>query len=65
MAEQYDVVAVNLDTNVVRLIAEDKKLATAEKIVEMAVYRRGVEEEFFAEVPAGRYSEGDKWGNYA
>jgi len=23
--------------------------------------RRGVDEEFFAEVPAGKYKEGDKW----
>lgn len=57
----YDVVAVNIESKLVRLIAEDKTLENAEAIVTMAVMRRGVDEEFFAEVPQGRYKEGDKW----
>ena len=57
----YDVVAVSLTTEKVRLIAEDKTERNAEAIVNMAVMRRGVEEEFFTEVRAGTYKEGDKW----
>ena len=57
----FDVVAVNLGTLKVRLLAEAKKETTAEKIVEMAVSRRGVEIEFFSEVPAGTYKDGEKW----
>lgn len=58
---KYDVVAVNLETNDVRLMAEGKTYDNAEAVVKMAVMRRGVDEEFFAEVPAGKYKTGDKW----
>lgn len=57
----FDVVAVNMDTEKVRLIAEKKNERNAEAIVMMAVGRRGVEEEFFSEVPHGKYKEGDVW----
>ena len=57
--ELYDVVAVNMDTNKVRIIAKDKTLPTAEAIIRMAVLRRGVEDEFYAEVPSGKFKEGD------
>ena len=57
----YDVVAVHMNTNTVRLIAENKSERNAEAIVMMAVGRRGVDEEFFSGVPHGRYKEGDKW----
>lgn len=57
----YDIVAVDLKTNKVRLIAEGKTLRNAEAIVEMAVMRRGVTTEFFAEVRAGSYTEGEEW----
>lgn len=57
----FDVVAVGLETNKVRLIAENKSERNAEAIVMMAVGRRGVEEEFFSEVPHGKYKEGDTW----
>lgn len=60
-AELYDVVAVNMETNRVRFMAEGKTLRNAEAIVSMAVMRRGVDEEFYAEVPAGSYKEGDVW----
>ena len=33
----------------------------AEAVVNMAVMRKGVESEFFSEVPAGKYKEGDTW----
>ena len=57
----WDVVAVNVDSRKVRMIAEGKSAKNAEAIVMMAVSRRGVEEEFFAEVEAGMYAEGDRW----
>ena len=59
----YDVVAVALPPNqpVVRLMATGKTLRNAEALVRMVVYRRGVDDEFFAEVPTGMYQEGDTW----
>jgi hypothetical protein len=57
----YDVVAVNIQSGRVRLMAEGKTRDNAEAVVTMAVMRRGVEEEFYAEVPAGAYHEGDDW----
>ena len=57
----YDVVAVNMRTGTVRMMAENKALEDAEAVVEMAVYRRGVTEEFCSEVPTGMYREGDIW----
>jgi hypothetical protein len=39
--EMFDVVAVNLDTDKVRFIAQNKTLRNAEAIVSMAVMRRG------------------------
>lgn len=57
--ELYDVVAVNIETRKVRLIGRNKALSNAEAIVEMAVYKRGCDEEFYTEVPARIYKEGD------
>ena len=57
--ELYDVLAVNIATLKVRLMAEKKTLPNAEAIVSMAVLRRGVDEEFYAEVPTAKYKEGD------
>ena len=57
----FDVVAVNIKTGIVRLMAQSKSQPNAEAIVKMAVMRRGVEDEFFADVPQGKYKEGDKW----
>ena len=61
IAELFDVVAVDLNTLAVRLIGKDKTLRNAEAIVQMAVMRRGCEEEFFVETPAGAHQEGDLW----
>lgn len=47
----YDVVAVNIETSAERFIAQGKTLENAEAIVEMAVARRGVDEEFFKTAP--------------
>lgn len=48
----HDVVAVNVKTGAERHIAQGKKAGDAEAIVNMAIMRRGVEEEFFKIVPA-------------
>lgn len=57
----FDVLAVNMETNKVRLLAQGKTFRNAEAIVNMAVGRRGVEEEFYTETPAGKYKEGDEY----
>ena len=59
--ELFDVVAVDLETSVVRVIASNKTKLNAEAIVMMAVGRRGGDDEFFSEVPAGTYANGSKW----
>lgn len=61
MSDFYDVVAVNISTGKVRVMATGKDKPNAEACVKFAVMRRGVEEEFFSEVTAGRYQEGDQW----
>ena len=57
----YDVIAVSLKDNSTRVISTNKSLRNAEAIRDMAVIRRGVEEEFFVEVPAGKYDDGDQY----
>ena len=58
----YDVVAVDIQTSkVAALFGERETLANAEAIVKMAVFRRGVEEQFYAEVPTGKFKEGDTY----
>lgn len=57
----YDVIAVSLKDNRTRVISTNKSLRNAEAIRDMAVIRRGVDEEFFVEVPAGMYDEGDQY----
>ena len=58
-----DVIAVNMDTMLTRLIAVDKSEKNAEAIVSMAVMRRGVDVEFFTTVPHGAYSDGMTYEN--
>jgi hypothetical protein len=48
----FNVVAVNIKTGARRIIAERKTERNAEAIVDMAVMRRGVDEEFFTTEPA-------------
>lgn len=57
----YDVIAVDLSTHKVRLLAENKTERNADAIEMMAVSRLGCDEEFFTKAPAGRYKEGDEW----
>lgn len=57
----FDVVAVNLRTGAERVIARRETEDNAEATVRMAVFRRGVEVEFFKAVahePSGSDSEG-------
>lgn len=58
---RYDVVGVTIIGGTVRIMDRDKTERTADAVMRMAVYRRGVEEEFFAVVPAGAYTDGDVW----
>lgn len=51
MSELYDVIAVNIKTKAERMIAEQKDYSNAEAIIEIAVRRRGAEEEFFTSKP--------------
>ena len=49
----FDVVAVNIKTGKERIIANGKSEHNAEAIENMAIMRRGVEEEFFKVIPSG------------
>lgn len=59
MIDLWDVVAINIQTQKRRIIAESKAAADAEAIVMMAVARRGVDTEFFRTVPHGSESDAD------
>lgn len=59
--KKFDVVAVDLNTNKVRVIDESGTEDDARAVVKMAVMRRGVDREFFATTAAGSYSENDDW----
>lgn len=64
MEARYDVVAVGLlpeNRSMVRIVDKDLSDMNAEATIRMAVYRRGVDDEFFAKVSAGKYQEGDTW----
>ena len=63
METLYDVVAVNMSTNKVRVMASGKFLNSAKLMVNLAVARRGVDEEFFSEVEQGKYTDGDTWAS--
>lgn len=55
----YDAIAVNIETDEVRIFGTGKTKENAEAISKMAVYRRGCDEEFYTEVPADTYKDGD------
>ena len=60
MSEQrYDVIGVQIATNKVRVMGTHKTHLAAEAYRDMAVIRRGIDEEFFAVVPAGLYDDED------
>jgi len=50
--QKYDVIAVNIETKAERFLAKDKTRKAADGIVNMAVFRRGLEEEFYKKVPS-------------
>lgn len=61
-APLFDVVAVDISSGkVAALFGEKKTEAAAEGIVKMAVMRRGVDEQFYAEVPTGKFKVGDTY----
>lgn len=55
----YDALAVNIETSKVRIFGQNKTLKNAEAISMMAIMRRGLDEEFYVEAPAGKFKEGD------
>lgn len=57
----YDVIAVNMKTHKVRLLAENKTERNADAIEMMAVARLSCDEEFFTKAAAGKYKDGDEW----
>ena len=59
----WDAIAVNIETSKVRIFGAGESKTNAEAISEMAVMRRGCDEEFYTEVPAGTYKEGDTYIN--
>lgn len=59
----YDVIAVDLCTNEVRIIASNKSAKNANAISEMAVIRNGCEEEFFTIAESGKYKDGSIFFN--
>ncbi len=61
MTKMYDVIAVKIADHEVRMIAENKSERNAGVIEAMTEMRRGMDKEFFAIVPHGRYKEGDEW----
>lgn len=65
MEQTYDTLAVNIDTSAVRFFGRGKNLRSAEAIVNIAVARRGLDEEFYVVVPHGMYKEGDTFNGGA
>jgi hypothetical protein len=59
--ELFDVVAVSMVTDKVRVLGSSKSKDDADAIVAAAVMRCGIESEFFCKVHAGSYQEGDIW----
>lgn len=58
---RYDAVAVDLTTNKVRIMERNLDGPNVDAFCNMAVMRRGVQDEFFAPTTAGKYNEGDDW----
>ena len=61
MEKLFDVVAVEMATHKIEIMAEKKTARNAEAIENMAVGRRGVETHFYTTVPCGKYNNGDEW----
>ena len=61
MEKLFDVVAVEMETHKVELMAEKQTERNADAIVMMSVERRGVETHFYITVSSGKYKNGDEW----
>ncbi len=61
--KMYDVVAVSTENNKVLWVDGPKTLPNAEAVVRMAIMRQGLSDRFFAEAPAGKFKQGDKYSN--
>ncbi len=60
--EKFDTIEVSIKSGeVLAFMAESKTKRNAEAVRDMAVYRRGVEESFFAVVDSGKYKIGDTY----
>jgi hypothetical protein len=58
----FDVIEVSIDSGkILGFMTENKTEKNAEAVVQMAVYRRGVENSFYAVVEAGKYKIGDTY----
>ena len=58
----FDVIEVSIDSGkVLGFMTEYKTEKNAEAVVQMAVYRRGVENSFYAVVETGKYKIGDTY----
>jgi hypothetical protein len=58
----FDVIEVSIDSGkVLSFMTENKTEKNAEAVVQMAVYRRGVENSFYAVVETGKYKIGDTY----
>jgi hypothetical protein len=58
----FDVIEVCIESGkVLGFMTEGKTEKNAEAVVRMAVYRRGVENSFYAVVEAGKYKIGDTY----
>jgi hypothetical protein len=61
MGDMYDVVKVNLDTMLVKVVAYKKSRDNANAIEKFAVMQNGVDDQFFSVVKHGQYNDGQKW----
>ena len=61
MKQLFDVLAVDMGTHKVRVIGENKTEFESNKIVVMAVYRNGVNREFYTHATSGKYKNGSCW----
>ena len=61
----FDVVGVQVQgqQSTIRVMGKELTRDNANAYVRMAIARRGVDEEFFAVVPAGLYKDGDIYGS--
>ena len=57
----FDVVAIDCKTDTVRVLAKRKPGYMAEQEVDRLCRVKGLDKEFFSQVPAGLYKDGERW----